>query len=57
MYEVTDKQVVKPTDVHVVEPVPGRTMLTLITCHPFRSNKQRLIVSAERVDITPVKTT
>lgn len=56
-YEVTDKLVVEPTDVQVIEPVPGKTMLTLITCHPFRSNKQRLIISAERLDVIPVRTT
>lgn len=57
VYVVTDKKVVKPTDVEVANPVPGRTLLTLITCHPFHSNKYRLIITAERVDADPMRTT
>lgn len=54
LYRVTDKQIVKPTDVEVLKPVRGKTMLTLITCHPLHSNKQRLIVTAERTDTDTV---
>lgn len=49
-YTVTSKTVVKPTDVHVIDPVADKSLVTLITCHPFRSNKQRLIIKAERVE-------
>jgi len=56
-YRVTGKQVVKPTDVEVLNPVPNSTLLTLITCHPLHSNKYRLIVSAERVEADPTRTT
>lgn len=50
-YRVTSQQVVEPTDVEVVAPVPGkpditpiRPMITLSTCHPEYSAAQRLIV-------------
>ncbi|WP_214415660.1 class E sortase [Sphaerisporangium fuscum] len=50
-YRVSGKQVVYPTDVDVIAPVPGhpgthptRAMITLTTCHPEYSARQRLIV-------------
>jgi sortase A len=54
-YEVTaTPQVVLPTDVSVIRPVPGGSLdatpvdayLTLTTCHPEFSAKQRLVVHA-----------
>ncbi|WP_245375203.1 class D sortase [Paenibacillus eucommiae] len=48
-YRVITKRIVKPTDMSVLKPISGKTLLTLITCHPLRSNKQRLIVTSERV--------
>lgn len=46
-YKIYDKKIVKPTDVEVIYPVKGKSIITLITCHPKHSNKQRLIVFAE----------
>ena len=43
-YKVFDKKIVKPTDVEVVKPVKGKSMVTLITCHPPYSNESRLII-------------
>jgi sortase A len=48
-YEVRRSIVVKPTDVWVTEPMPG-AWLTLTTCNPKYSARQRLIVQAELVD-------
>lgn len=51
LYRITSKKVVKPGEVSVMnarEPYE----LTLITCHPKRSNKQRLVVRASLVQIT-----
>jgi sortase A len=46
-YIVTDSLVVKPTDYHVVtDSDPNRATLTLITCTPKLSSKQRLVVHA-----------
>lgn len=46
-YKIYQKKIVKPTDVDVIKPVKGKSTLTLITCHPKYSNKQRLIVFGE----------
>lgn len=53
-YRVTGTQIVAPTAVEVTYPVPGEPdatptepLLTMTTCHPEYSAKQRLIVSAE----------
>ena len=48
-YEVRELKIVKPTDVWVTEPRNG-AWLTLTTCHPKFSSRQRLIVFAELVD-------
>lgn len=45
-YVVDRKHVVKPTDLSVLEPTTTGRELTLITCHPFGSNKFRLIIHA-----------
>lgn len=51
---IPGRQIVEPTAVQVLAPVPGqpdaaptRAMLTLTTCHPRFSDRQRLIVHAE----------
>lgn len=47
-YRVTDAFVVQPEDAWVVATSdPSRALLTLTTCHPEFSAKQRLIVTAE----------
>lgn len=47
-YRVTGWEVVKPTDVHVLEPRGGATA-TLISCYPYGQNTQRIVVYADRV--------
>jgi sortase A len=49
VYEVRDSFVVKPGDVWVAEATPG-ARLTLTTCHPVGSDRERLVVQAEMVD-------
>ena len=53
-YTVTGSRIVSPSAVEVTWPVPGqagvvptRRLLTMTTCHPRYSARQRLIVSAE----------
>ena len=41
--------IVKPTDVQVVSNTPNDTRLTLTTCHPKGSARQRLVVTAVMV--------
>ncbi|WP_433500611.1 class E sortase [Sphaerimonospora sp. CA-214678] len=50
-YRVDHKEIVEPTDLAVVDPVPGhpsrrpsKAMITMTTCHPEYSARQRLIV-------------
>lgn len=50
-YRVVRKTIVAPTDLSVIEPVPGRparrptkAMITMTTCHPKYSAQQRLVV-------------
>jgi sortase A len=47
-YRVFENFVVDPTDVWVIEPVPGKNILTLQTC-TLPSYSQRLVVQAELV--------
>jgi len=53
-YDVSGSEIVTPTSIEVTYPVPGRPdatptrrLLTLTTCHPKYSARQRLVVSAE----------
>ena len=53
-YSVTGTRIVAPTAVRVTWPVPGdrgavptKALLTMTTCHPRYSARQRLVVSAE----------
>ncbi|HEV3365260.1 MAG TPA: class E sortase [Acidimicrobiia bacterium] len=46
-----DPFIVKPTDFSVISQTPGKT-LTLTTCHPKGSARERLIVKAELVSET-----
>jgi sortase A len=48
VYEVRESFIVAPTDVWVIEPRDG-AWLTLTTCHPKYSARERLIVVAELV--------
>lgn len=49
VYEVRETAIVEPTDVWVIDPRPGG-WLTLTTCHPKFSARQRLIVWAQMVE-------
>ncbi|MGW4462169.1 class E sortase [Micromonospora sp. NPDC004704] len=60
IYKVTDNIIVKPSQVEVVAPVPGKpkakatkAMLTLTTCNPKFDNYQRLIIHAELARTQP----
>ncbi len=48
-YNVYDKRIVKPSNNEVLLPQKGRNTLTLTTCNPQYSAKQRLVVHAELV--------
>lgn len=48
-YQVRESFIVAPTDIWVTDPKEG-AWLTLTTCHPKFSAKERLIITAELVD-------
>ena len=53
VYVVAELRIVAPTDISVLEPDPlgsGRPTLTLTTCNPRWSERERLIVFAELVE-------
>lgn len=59
-YVVERKRIVRPTDVWVIDPVPGRpsatpkrALLTLTTCHPRWASSKRLIVFSSLAETTP----
>lgn len=46
-YTVVGSRVVAPTAVSVLDPKPGERLLTLTTCNPRYSARQRLVVQAK----------
>ncbi len=52
-YRVNDIRVVEPTDTTVTNIDPERDIVSLVTCTPYGINTHRLIVTGERVEITP----
>lgn len=51
-YQAVGSAVISPNDVDALAVVPGKDMVTLITCHPYGYNYQRYVVYFERVDDT-----
>jgi sortase A len=49
-YEVFKERVVAPNDLHVIQPVPGRSVVTLQTC-TLPDYSERLIVRAELTSV------
>lgn len=49
-YAVTDQEIILPSQNEKLLPVPGKDMITLLTCDPFPYNTHRLLVNAERVE-------
>lgn len=50
VYRVAETKVILPDDVHELLIQPGRDLVTLVTCHPYRHNYQRYVVYCERVE-------
>lgn len=50
-YRVVGFEVVNPNEWEKLEPIEGKEMITLLTCHPLKPpRRQRLLVNAERVN-------
>jgi sortase A len=53
-YQVTDRRIVKPTEISVLGPVAGQAYTaTLITCDPPGTSNNRLVVIGEQIDPDP----
>ena len=48
-YKTVEKKIIEPTDFSVTQPTEG-AYLTLITCAPLFSTKQRLVVVGELLE-------
>ncbi len=53
VYRVTDISVIDPEDTGTLTAVPGKDLVTLITCTPLGINSQRILVTGERITPTP----
>jgi sortase A len=51
-YQVDKTQAVLPTETDLLQPIPDKDLLTLITCTPIGVNTHRLIVQAHRITDT-----
>lgn len=54
-YKVTDIRTVLPSQSDALTAVPGKDLLTLMTCTPYGVNTHRLLVTGERVPNHPEK--
>ncbi|WEV67382.1 class C sortase [Bifidobacterium sp. ESL0769] len=52
-YRVVGIHVINPSDTHLYRVVPGRDLVTLMTCTPYGINTSRLILTAERTTVSP----
>lgn len=52
-YRVFDYKVVSPNDTEEIRALPGKDLMTLITCTPLGVNTHRILVTGERVTPTP----
>jgi sortase A len=56
-YRVTTTLVVDPSDTATLNPVPGKDLVTLVTCTPLGINSHRILVTGTRVLPTPIHDT
>ena len=52
-YEIIEKKIVLPTDISSLHQIPGKDLVTLVTCTPYGINSHRLLVTAHRVPLDP----
>ena len=53
-YTIYEKEIIVPTQTEKLAIIPDKDIITLLTCHPYRSNEYRLLVKAERTNIEEV---
>lgn len=52
-YRVVTVEVVNPNQTETLYPVPGRDLVTLVTCTPLGVNSQRILVTGQRIPDPP----
>jgi sortase A len=53
IYRVTDKKVIKPTDISALQVSNSKPMVTLVTCTPLGTDLKRLLVFGEQISPDP----
>lgn len=53
-YRVIETQVIAPEDTEELRAVPGKDLITLVTCTPLGINTHRILVTGERITPTPI---
>lgn len=48
-YRMTSREVINPSDWEKLKPIEGKDMVTLLTCDPFPTAQNRMLVNFERV--------
>ena len=48
VYRVAEIRIISPSDIKAAAVQEGKDLLTLVTCHPYGSNRQRIIAVCER---------
>lgn len=49
-YRVNSQQVIKPHEIDSLQIEENKDLATLLTCHPYRHNYERLLIQGERAD-------
>ncbi|HXH27351.1 MAG TPA: sortase, partial [Candidatus Acidoferrum sp.] len=52
-YRVSNKQIIKPTDVAALQIATDKPLATLVTCTPIGTDLNRLIVTGEQIAPDP----
>ena len=48
-FKVVEKRIIDPNEIEALDIIAGHERMTLLTCHPYMVNTQRLLVIGERV--------
>lgn len=49
-YRIFEIKVIEPHETEQIAPIPGRDLVTLVTCTPIGINSHRLVVTGERIE-------
>lgn len=49
-YKMISREIIKPSEWEKLKPIPGHDIITLLTCDPFPTAQNRMLVNFERVE-------